>query len=104
MELDLIDMNFFSHPSGGTGRNVIIFWVDMNSYTKTDNKKKDILMLGKGPTQGLEHSVQEKYIQLILPKIIKHSVWACIRIKEPVIYLLIMVEIFINLKHRILKL
>ena len=25
MELDLIDVDFFSHPSGGTGRNVIIF-------------------------------------------------------------------------------
>ena len=60
IELDLIDMNFFSHPSGGTGRNVITFWVDMNSYTKTDNKKRDILVLGKGPTQGLEHTVCRK--------------------------------------------
>ena len=31
---------FFSHPSGGTGRNVIIFGVDMSSSTKTDNRKK----------------------------------------------------------------
>ena len=37
---------YFSHPSGGTGRNVIIFGVDMSSSTKTDNKKKDILILG----------------------------------------------------------
>ena len=37
-ELDLI---FFSHPSGGTGRNVIIiFGLDMNSRTKIDNTKK----------------------------------------------------------------
>ena len=28
MVLDLIDMDFFSHPSGWTGRNVIIFGVD----------------------------------------------------------------------------
>ena len=42
---------FFSHPSGGTGRNVIIFGVDMSSSTKIDNKKKDVLILGKGPTQ-----------------------------------------------------
>ena len=27
MELDLIEKDFFSHPSGGTGRNVIIFGV-----------------------------------------------------------------------------
>ena len=31
---------FFSHPSGGTGRNVIIFGVDMSSSTKIDNRKK----------------------------------------------------------------
>ena len=46
---------FFSHHSGGTGRNVIIFGVDMSSSTKIDNRKKDILILGKGPTQWLEH-------------------------------------------------
>ena len=28
----------------------------MSSSTKTDNRKKDILILGKGPTQGLEHT------------------------------------------------
>ena len=36
----------FSHLSSGTGRNVIIFGVDMSSSTKTDNKKKDILIPG----------------------------------------------------------
>ena len=41
---------FLSHPSGGTGRNVIIFGVDMSSSTKIDNKGKDILILGIGPT------------------------------------------------------
>ena len=44
----------FSHPSGGTSRNVIIFGVDMSS--STNNRKKDIVILGKGPTQGLEHT------------------------------------------------
>ena len=28
----------------------------MSSTTKIDNRKKDILILGKGPTQGLEHT------------------------------------------------
>ena len=36
------------------GKNVIIFGVDTSSSTKIDNKKKDILILGRGPTQGLE--------------------------------------------------
>ena len=31
----------FSYPSGGTGKIVIIFRVDMNSSTKIDNKGKD---------------------------------------------------------------
>ena len=29
----------------------------MSSSTNIDNKKKDILILGKGPTQGLEHTL-----------------------------------------------
>ena len=33
---------FFSYPSGGTGKNVIIFGEDMSSSTKIDNRKKDI--------------------------------------------------------------
>ena len=33
-------------------RNVIIFGVDMSSSSRIDNKLKDILILGKGPTQG----------------------------------------------------
>ena len=41
---------FYSHPSGGTGRNVIIFGVDMNSSSHIDNKGKDILILWKGST------------------------------------------------------
>ena len=30
----------------------------MSSSTKIDNRKKDILILGKGPTQGLEHTLE----------------------------------------------
>ena len=29
----------------------------MSSSTKIDNRKKDILILGKGPTQGLQHTL-----------------------------------------------
>ena len=62
---------FYSHPSGGTGRNVIIFGVDMSSSTKIDNKGKDILILGKGPTQGLgEHSLSaEKMYSINFTKV-----------------------------------
>ena len=47
----------FSFPGGGFGQNVLIFGVDMSSSAHIDNKKKDILVLGKGPTQGLEHTL-----------------------------------------------
>ena len=51
------------------GKNVILFGVDMSSSIKIDNRKKDILILGKGPTQGLENTVRaEKCIQLTLIK------------------------------------
>ena len=41
----------------------MIFGVDMSSSTKIDNKKKEILILGKGPTQGLgEHSLSDEKI------------------------------------------
>ena len=49
-----------SHPSGRNGRNVILFGVDMSSSTKIDNRKKDILILGFGPTQGLEHTLSSE--------------------------------------------
>ena len=47
----------FSFQSGEYGQNVIIFGVDMSFSTRIDNKKKDILVLGMGPTQGLEHTL-----------------------------------------------
>ena len=47
----------FSFPGGRFGQNVLKFGVDMSSSSHIDNKKKDILVLGKGPTQGLEHTL-----------------------------------------------
>ena len=39
----------------------------MSSSAHIDNKKKDILVLGKGPTQGLEHTLTaEKCTRLSL--------------------------------------
>ena len=49
--------SWFSHPSGGDGQNVMIFEVDMSSSTMTGNRKEDILIIGKGPLQGLEHTL-----------------------------------------------
>ena len=37
----------------------------MSSSTHIDNKKKDILLLGKGSTQGLEHTLTAEKIYSI---------------------------------------
>ena len=47
----------FSFPRGGFGQNVLVFGADMSTYIHIDNKKKDILVLGRGPTQGLESTL-----------------------------------------------
>ena len=43
----------FSFRRGGFGQNVIIFGADVSSFPHIDNKGKDILVLGRGPTQRL---------------------------------------------------
>ena len=42
----------FSFPGGGFGQNVLIFGADMSSSAHIDNKKKDILVLGKDQHKG----------------------------------------------------
>ena len=42
----------FTFPGRGFSQNVLIFGVDMSSSGQIDNKKKYILVLGKGPTKG----------------------------------------------------
>ena len=37
----------------------------MSSSAKIDTRKKDILILGKGPTQGLEHMLSSGKLYLI---------------------------------------
>ena len=44
----------FSLPDGNYGKYVVIFGADMSSSVHVDNKETDILVLGKGPTQGLD--------------------------------------------------
>ena len=43
--------------------NVNIFGVDMSSPVHIDNKKKDILILGDGPTQGLDDTTSTAEVQ-----------------------------------------
>ena len=47
----------FSFPGSRFGQNVLIFGEDVRSSANIDNKKKDILLLGKGQIQALEHTL-----------------------------------------------
>ena len=42
-----------------------MFGVDMSLSLHIDNTKKDIFILGKGPTQGLEHKLTAEKLYLI---------------------------------------
>ena len=57
MVLDLIHVELFIFPSGKLAQNVIIFGVDMSSSLHVDNKKKDILIIGEGPTKRLDGTI-----------------------------------------------
>ena len=56
MELDLIKDQVSHFQVGGFGQNVLSFGADMSSSVHFDNRKKEILVLGKGPVQGLENT------------------------------------------------
>ena len=90
---------------GSFGRNVIIFGVNMSSSVHVDNKRKDILILEKGPPQGLgEHSLTaEKMYSVNFTDHKKNVVQACIIMGQTLIYLLI-VKKLLNLKQKILRL
>ena len=47
----------FSFTGGGFGQNVLIFGADMSNSIHIDNNGKDILVLGREPTQGLESTL-----------------------------------------------
>ena len=46
----------FSLIDSSVGQNVIIFGIDMSWSVHIDDKNEDILILGKGPTQGLDNT------------------------------------------------
>ena len=52
----------YSLPDGRVGKNVIVFGADMSSSVHIDNKGKDILILGKGPTQGLNNTTLQYHV------------------------------------------
>ena len=72
MNIDILVMEWigfdrrgsFSFPGGEFGQNVLVFGVDLSFSAHIDDKKK-ILVLGIGPTQGLEHTLTAEKIYSI---------------------------------------
>ena len=50
----LIPVQNFYLQMEAWGKNVIVFGADMSSFVHIGNENKDILILGEGPTQGLD--------------------------------------------------
>ena len=63
----------FSFPGTGFGQNTVIFGVDMSFSSHIDNNKKDILVLGKGSTQELEHTLDAEKMYSINFTVIKRK-------------------------------
>ena len=86
------------------GRNVLILGVDMSSSSHIHNKKKDILILGRGPTQGLEHTLTAGKLYSI--NFTKENIKFCLSLhyNEANSYLFINGTEIIKFKAKILKL
>ena len=72
----------------------------MSSSTKTDNRKKDILILSKGPTQELEHGLSAEKLYSI--NFTNEYTKFCLM--EQIVIYLFMVQRLLNLRQKILKL
>ena len=102
--IGFVRIGSFSFPGGGFGQNVLIFAVDMSFSTHIDNKKKDILVLGIGPTQGLEHTLTAEKMYSINFTMTKKKFCLTLNYNGANSYLLVMVQKFTNLKQKIPKL
>ena len=88
----------------GFDRIVIIYGVDMSSSVHVDNKGKDILILGKGPRQGLvEHTLTAEKIYSVNPT--DHRERYCLSLHYSGVnnFCLLMVQKLLNLKQKILR-
>ena len=79
----------FSFPGGGFGQNVLIFGTDMSSSAHIDIRKKDILVLGIGPTQGLKHTLTAEKMYSINFTVRKKKFCLSLHYNEANIYLFV---------------
>ena len=97
MVFDLILVHFFHFQISIGSKNATILRVANSSLVNIDNKKKDVSVLGKGLTQGLddtiiaeaEYSINSSRLEKI--------------IMEATVFYLIMLKKYINSKQKTLK-
>ena len=94
----------FSFPGGGFGQNVLIFGADMSSSAHIDNKKKDILVLGKVSTQGLEHTLTAEKIYPINYTVANKKFSLSLHTMDQIVIYLLMLQKFTNLNRKTLRL
>ena len=94
----------FSLPDVSSGKNVIIFGADMSSSVHINNKEKDILILGFGPTQGLDNTTltAEAQYSINFSRSQRNFVYVFIMI-EATVFILLMLQKYISSKQKILK-
>ena len=74
----------------------------MSSSVHIDNKKKDILILGDGPTQGLDDTTSTAEVQYSINFLNQIEKFVFI-IMEPIVVYLLMLQEDISSKQKILK-
>ena len=86
------------------GKSVIILSDDMSSSVHIDNKKKCILILAKGPTQGLDDIILTEQVQYSI-NFSRSNIKFCLslHIMGATVFHLLMLQKFINSKQKILK-
>ena len=75
----------------------------MSSSPHIDNKKKDILVFGKGPTQGLEHELTAEKMYSINFTVMNKKFRLSLHYNKANSTYLLMVQKFTNLKQKSLK-
>ena len=103
-EIGLDRRGSFSFPGTGLGRNVIIFGVDMSSLKKINNMKKDSLILGKVPIQGLEHTLSAEKMYSINVTVTGKKFYLSLDYNGANSYLFVNGQKLLNSKQKILGL
>ena len=76
----------------------------MGSSAHIDNKKEDILVLGKGPAQGLEHTLTAEKLYSINFTVTKKKFYLSLHSTERIVICLLMTQKFTNSKQKFLRL